>query len=100
MAVPVHARLRLRASTHGMNATDHARFGVLSIETTGPESTNTQAPNAAAARRWRRWWPVKVLRRKTSVPRAAIGSGAATHRLNDTTSDGMTLMASAIGMAS
>src|SRR5258708_28561616 len=35
--------------THGINATDQERFGVLSIETTGPDSAKAHAPSAAAA---------------------------------------------------
>ena len=37
------------ASTQGMSATDQDRFGVLSIDTAGPDSVKTSAPSAAAA---------------------------------------------------
>ena len=40
----------------------------------------------------------KRRRRNTNMPVAAMGSGAATQRLNDTTSDGSSRIASAIGI--
>src|SRR3954451_3148448 len=77
--------------THGMNATDHERFGALSDDTTGPANANTHAPSAAAASGTRR-------RRKANIPSAATGSGNATHKLNDTTSEGSSRIASVIGI--
>jgi hypothetical protein len=84
-------RRRLQNITHGRHATDHDRFGVFSIETTGPDSAKTQAPNAAAC--------PELCRRKKNVPSAAIGTGSATHRLNDTTSDGRSRIASVTGIS-
>ena len=74
-----------------MKATDHARFGRLIIDTIGPDSPNTHAPKAAAAS------DARSRRRNTNVPSAAIGSGRAIQRLNDTTSDGRSRIASVTG---
>src|SRR4051812_36579014 len=81
------------ASTQGIRATDHARFGALRLDTTGPDSVNTHAPSAAAP-------SVTVRLRNSHVPIAATGSGSATHRLNDTTSDGSRRIASVTGITS
>jgi hypothetical protein len=74
-----------------MIATDHARLGALSIEAIGPDKPKAIAPAADAA------W-LRVRRRNAYIPSAAIGSGRATHRLNDTTSDGSRRMATVIGI--
>ena len=72
---------------------------MLSIETTGPEQAKTRAPNAAAAVGAVRPALVSArLRRKRNMPSAAIGSGSATQRLNETTSDGSSRIASVIGI--
>src|SRR5687768_10836278 len=92
-ASPVQPRASTAVNTHGSNATDHARFGVLSIDTTGPDSANAQAPSVAAAGGTRQ-------RRNWNVPSAAIGSGSATQRLNDTTSDGSSRIATVTGISS
>src|SRR4029078_10042329 len=47
-AIAIHA-IERPASTHGRNATDHARFGRLIIVTIRPESAKTQAPNTGRA---------------------------------------------------
>src|SRR5262245_32620179 len=83
------------ASTQGTSATDHARFGRLIIDTTGPDSANTHAPNAAAGDPAS---DAKRRRRNRYMPAAAIGSGSATQRLNDTTSEGTSRIASVIGI--
>src|SRR5215471_13432531 len=85
------------AITHGRSATDHARFGRLSIDTMGPDNANAHAPSAAAEFRAP---SSKCCLRNTNAPAAAIGSGSATQRLNEITSDGSSLTASVSGISS
>ncbi len=78
--------------TQGRAATHHARLGVLSIETVTPASVNDVAPSAADEA------GLPARSRNRYMPSAANGSGSATHRLKDTTSDGRSRIASVIGI--
>ena len=48
--------------THGTSATDHDRFGALSIDTVGPDNAKTAAPSAVCPR---------SLTRAVSAPRSS-----------------------------
>src|SRR5688500_4339624 len=64
---------------HGMNAMAQEKFGKLPADTIGPASEKSVAPTKAAAAEQRR-------RSHSHMPSAISGNGAATQRLNPTTS--------------